>query len=322
LILKHYEIEKKLILNERTYLGNKGKCRYCGKDSSEVKFKKIAHAIPELLGNKFLFSNDECDECNSYFDRHLENDLANFFGISRTTSQILGKKGVPKTKSSGGDRVEVINGDIMIIQSAESDSYKHLDEQTVRISSSPTPYVPINVYKCFVKIALSALPEYALRGFSECIHWVRHNHEPAKFDARLLKMYVTMVPGKNPFRHIWLIIFKRTGDKKEYPYMTCMIAFSNYMFQFVIPFNKKDKYLNLEKIQLPIFPMINGMRLPGQAPNVNPNTQSIDLSGKNSVSQPNNVDMHIEQPMSKIDQHELPEEIRNRIMELGLEFKK
>lgn len=321
MILKHYEIQTNLILNKRIHLGNKEQCRYCGKNSSEVKFKKIAHAIPELLGNKFLFSNDECDECNSYFDQNLENNLANFLGISRTTSQILGKKGVPKTKSSNGDRVEVINKDIVVIQSEGSDSYENLDEQTVRISSSPTPYIPINVYKCFVKIALSVLQESSLRGFSECIRWVRFNHEPAKFDARLLKMYMTMVPGNNPFPHIWLMIFKRTGDKNKYPYMTCRIAFSNYIFQFVIPFNRKDKYLNLEKIQLPIFPMINGVRLPGQAPNVKPNIQSIDLSGKNSVSPANNAYMHIEQPMNEIDLNEIPEEIKNRIIELGLKFK-
>ncbi|MBO2578401.1 HNH endonuclease [Shewanella algae] len=323
MIFEHYKHERNLILDKKIYLGSKGKCRYCGKSNQEVKFKKIAHAIPELLGNKYLFSNDECDDCNSYFDKHLENNLANFLGISRTTSQILGKKGVPKAKSRSGDRIEAINGDIVIIQTEESDAYKLLDEQTLRISSSPTPYTPINVYKCFVKIALSAVPEYALKNFSECLRWVRYNHKPAKFNPKMLKMHMTMVPGKNPFRHIWLQIFKRVMDKKKYPYMTCVIAFSNYMFQFVIPFNKHDKYLSPDKIQLPIFPMIDGLNLPGQAPNAKPHTRSIDLSGTSSISIPNNAYMHIEHPMDEINLEldQVPEEIKNRIKELGLEFK-
>lgn len=322
LIFDHYDIEISLILNKRIYLGNKGICRYCGKSDREVKFRKIAHSIPELLGNKYLFSNDECDDCNSYFDKNLENNLANFLGVSRTTSQVVGKKGVPKTKSPNGDRVEAINGDIIIIQTKESETYKLLDEKTARISSSPTPYVPINVYKCFVKMALSALPEYALKNFSECIRWVSSRYEPANFDSKVLKMYVTIVPGKNPFRHVWLQIFKRTGDRKKYPYMTCVVAFSNYMFQFIIPFNKNDKYLNQEKIQLPIFSTINGMILPGQAPNLKPTTYSINLSGKKSISVPNNAYMHIQQPESELELDDVPEEIKNRIKELGLEFKK
>src|SRR5690606_16066344 len=135
-----------------------------------------------------------------------------------------------------GDRIEVINQNIVIIQKENSDSFEHLDETTIRIGSTPSSYVPVNVYKCFVKIALSVLPDYSLSSFSECIRWVRHNHKPAKFDSRLLKMHMTMLPGKSPFSTLWLMLFKRTGDQNKYPYMTCMIAFSNYMFQFSVPF--------------------------------------------------------------------------------------
>ncbi|USA44932.1 HNH endonuclease [Acinetobacter sp. C26M] len=318
---ENYKSEVNLILDKRIYLGEKGKCRYCGKSAPAVTFKKIAHAIPELLGNKFLFSNDECDICNSYFDKHLENNLANFLGVSRTTSQISGKKGVPNTKSSGGDRIEAINGDIVIIHSEESEILKPLDHKTVMISSSSTTYVPINVYKCLVKIALSAMPAYALKGFNECFRWIRYNEEPAKFDSKTLTLNITMVPGINPFRKLWLQIYKRTGDKGKFPYMICIIAFSNYMFQFVIPFNKKDKYLNQDKIQIPIFPMLNGLILPGQAPNIKPSFQSVDLSGKSKVSTPNVSYMHIEKEEKLITPNDLPEEIKRRIKSLGLEFK-
>lgn len=321
MILEHYKSEINLVLDERIYLGKKGRCRYCGKSAPDVTFKKIAHAMPELLGNKFLFSNDECDICNSYFDKHLENNLANFLGISRTTSQVHGKKGVPTTKSSGGDRVEAINGDIVVIHAENSEIIKAVGEKTIMISSSPTPYVPVNVYKCFVKIALSAMPAYALQGFSECLRWIRYNNEPAKFDPRILKMNVTMVPGKSPFRKIWLQIYKRTGDKEKYPYMVCVISFSNYMFQFAVPFNKKDKHLKIEKFQPPVFPMINGLRLPGQAPNIKPSVQSIDLSGKKSISPPNVSYMHIDQTETALELDDVPEEIKSRIKSLGLEFK-
>ena len=127
MIFENYKHEVNIILNKKVYIGNKGVCRYCGKNNSQVNFKKLAHAIPELLGNKYLFSNDECDDCNSYFDKHLENNLANFLGISRTTSQVVGKKGIPKVKSSSGDRIEAIAGDIFIIQTEQSEAVTLLD---------------------------------------------------------------------------------------------------------------------------------------------------------------------------------------------------
>jgi len=92
--------------------------------------------------------------------------------------------------------------------------------------------------------------------------------------------------------------------------MICVLAFSNYMFQFVIPFNKHDKYLNPNKVQLPIFPTMPGMRLPGQAPNVKPHVQVIDLTGEISISRPNTAFMNTESSMEEISLDQVPEHIK------------
>ena len=76
-----------------------------------------------------------------------------------------------------------------------------------------------------MKIALAAVPEYALKNFSECTQWVRYNEKPKSFDSKLLKMYMTMVPDINPFRDIWLQIYKRTGDKKIPLHDLCVSIF-------------------------------------------------------------------------------------------------
>ena len=54
---------KKIILGEK----EDRKCRFCGKRPPEVSFRKIAHAIPEALGNKSIQSLYECDSCNEAF---------------------------------------------------------------------------------------------------------------------------------------------------------------------------------------------------------------------------------------------------------------
>lgn len=54
-------------------------CRFCKQKYPSVKFNSVAHTISEALGNKKLITNDECDECNSYFDKNIER----FYSLSR-----------------------------------------------------------------------------------------------------------------------------------------------------------------------------------------------------------------------------------------------
>jgi hypothetical protein len=54
--------------NKQIILGSKPfKCRFCGGKPPERTFKKRAHAVSELLGNKVMKSLYECDTCNERF---------------------------------------------------------------------------------------------------------------------------------------------------------------------------------------------------------------------------------------------------------------
>jgi len=66
-------------------------CRYCGCSYTTMTFKKIAHIVPELMGNANLISDYECDSCNALFSKY-ENDLANFLGIARTLTAAKAKE--------------------------------------------------------------------------------------------------------------------------------------------------------------------------------------------------------------------------------------
>lgn len=58
------------------YYGHKENriCRFCGKKEPDVSFSKIAHALPESIGNHVLATYYECDVCNDFFGRNLENE--------------------------------------------------------------------------------------------------------------------------------------------------------------------------------------------------------------------------------------------------------
>lgn len=306
-LFENYKLYKHYVLNKRIDIGEKGKCRYCNKTNKEVTFRKVAHSFPELIGNKFLFSFDECDECNSYFDKYLENNLANFLGISRTLCQVKGKKGIPKYKSSEEERIEVIGHDFIIIQNHDSNLVDLNDEQkTINFNHELTQYkyIPINVYKCFLKMALSILPPKELKMYKNCINWVRFNKIPDKFDTRLLKMHCTFIPG-NLSHDIQILLYKRTGDRSKYLNLTCVLFFDNYIFYFIIPsFGKDDKDLKIDAFDF-IFPF------------------NVDLTSSELITNSNDASMrYIGDWKENIPLEEIPEDIKKRIKGLGLTFQK
>jgi hypothetical protein len=71
-------------------------CQFCGKHSPDTTFRTDAHIFPEFLGNRYLVSDFECDQCNNKFGREYENDLANFLGPVLLMQGIRGKDGVGK----------------------------------------------------------------------------------------------------------------------------------------------------------------------------------------------------------------------------------
>ena len=320
---ENYKKIQDLVLTTRTFMGQKGSCRYCGKNEPEVKFSKIAHSLPELIGNKYLFSNDECNECNGYFDQHLENNLANFLGLQRTISQVKGKKGIPKFKSKNGDRVESIGGDIVVIQTDGSELSNLVGERSIEFKADKNTFTPISVYKCFVKMALSVLPENKLSQFRECIEWVRYDKKPNNFNKEALKMLYTFVPGISPFEKIAIAIWEKRTTEKSHPHMICILSFSNHMFQFTIPFSEVD--ISFAKSKLNFIPYLMPQSIKLLPKQMGPPQVSwMNLTDDAPVKVEEQTWMGYEKWEEKSieDISEIPEEIRKRIADLGLQFKK
>jgi hypothetical protein len=61
-------------------------CRFCKRKAPEVKFRQKAHALPELIGNRYVFIKTECDDCNKFFSENLEDHFAKFLRVCEKTS--------------------------------------------------------------------------------------------------------------------------------------------------------------------------------------------------------------------------------------------
>ncbi|MGD9678724.1 MAG: HNH endonuclease [Vulcanibacillus sp.] len=195
----NYDIMANYILdgNKKIVLGDKKnqKCRFCGRMASDTKFRMEAHAIPELVGNKILFTNYECDECNQKFSNLLEDHLAAYLSIWRTLMQICGKRGIPKYKKNNS-QIYVDESKVNIITYVDNNILQAGEKnRELKIEGTREPYVPIAVYKCFVKMALSIIPGNELSNVNWALEWVGESaHNNSKFNIKPLIIHTAFTP--------------------------------------------------------------------------------------------------------------------------------
>lgn len=165
--LASYEIQQVTVSNVKNNVirlkpKKQRSCRFCHKNFPETSFGNIAHLIPKSLGNTTLKSDFECDTCNNKFSL-LETDFNSFLGIYRAFNPINDKKIKFKTNTIVAKEITLSTGKRVtwIINQNLNERGFSLNLDTGEGNSSfykPT-YIPLNVYKLFLKIGLSCLPQ-------------------------------------------------------------------------------------------------------------------------------------------------------------------
>jgi hypothetical protein len=157
---KVYYLVRALVPEGKIFLGTKEnqKCRFCGRDYTKNSFRKLAHIIPEFMGNKYAFSYYECDSCNEHFGR-MEYSLSNLAGVLNSFSLVKGKKGYAKFKGNMED-LEVFGTDqnSLTLRSTKSDHPETFlydkENQKIIVDVNQLGYIPMDVYKALVKIGI------------------------------------------------------------------------------------------------------------------------------------------------------------------------
>lgn len=247
--LKGENIENK----DKKFIGDKNrrKCRFCGKEKEETTFKKVAHAIPELVGNKVLISFEECDECNEIFSK-LESELANYISFERSTTGIRGKTGIPTYKNKSGLRIEhdKEKKNRFIIQDYidSGNTIEDTIDNSFTIKGERSPFIPIAVYKCFVKMALSIMPKHYLPYFWVTFDWIREEDHSLR-ESVVCKVFEQFIPGARPFNDIEMILALRKWQSSENtPFCIFLICFGNFCYQVYLPFAGPDIIESEERV--------------------------------------------------------------------------
>src|SRR5687767_7083946 len=132
----------------KSHLGTKmDSCRFCGATRVSGSFSTDSHTIPQLLGNRYLLSHYECDDCNKLFSSY-DDSLGNYLGLYRTMSLTKGRK-IPKFKDEDSGMVAMAESDgtLSIILPNLDDLEKSFESKEWTIKGNNKPHIPIHTFK-------------------------------------------------------------------------------------------------------------------------------------------------------------------------------
>ncbi|MHC1752589.1 HNH endonuclease [Humidesulfovibrio sp.] len=284
---RYYDVAAKYELSRgrKIWLGKKENriCRFCGRNAEQTKFNTTAHAFPEFIGNKSLLSNYECDECNNFFSRTIEDNFDKFTSTERTFYNVDGKKGVPSIRSDDHkSRIEMTERGLRIT-SQENSSFVALDEvnKELTVKRKTPKFVPRLAYKCLVKMALSMMPEEDFECFKELVQWIMiRDFRGDKIEADSLLVQKSFTPVSRVVDHVAAMLFRRRDDNIYLPHFIFNLEFSNFTYCLALPFSKKDAHLQGKMTSYPSFPA----RLHGRIPSCNIVYTYLNLSKNEVVS--------------------------------------
>ena len=140
-------------------------------------FSKQAHVVPAGLGNRKLFTLEECDQCNEFLSS-LENDLVNSFSLERVFGLIRPRRGSPRHQHPGSRSwltadVRARSTYIRAASWEENIRVRRVGETAIEIEARCLPYSPMRAARGLACLALRAIPADRLSEWSHVVAWVR-----------------------------------------------------------------------------------------------------------------------------------------------------
>ncbi len=229
----------------RSLLGERGRCRYCS-IRGQGKFRKRAHTVPEALGNRWIISLDECDDCNEIFacyDDHLANSVSPFL----TLGGIKGKQHkIRQTGRSAGDSVLICEpaGGLSMRTVAEPQDHISLDPIAQKLQfAMPIPGVPFRpryAYKSVVRTGLALMPEVELEHFRLIRAWLLDKDDAVEFPCLDVAMSFSSISNAPP--SVAAVLLRRADPTDPTPYMLFFLCAGSICLQIDLMSDQKDDH--------------------------------------------------------------------------------
>lgn len=212
-------------------------CRFCNKKQPEVTFNNVAHAVSEALGNKVLILNEECDECNSFFDQFVERDFIYLHDMARTVFGVKNKKNkIPKLVGQNFTlSMDEKNQIGIAIKEAEIEQVNKKLPERCTLNTGNTIKLQ-NIYKALCKYALSVIDSSQLSHFKETIRWLKGDLELEKLPLVATLNNYNLFAEKSE-----LTLFLRNSNNFDVPFLVGQFRFAFYLYIFIVPMSSNDK---------------------------------------------------------------------------------
>jgi hypothetical protein len=169
---------------------------------------------------------------------------------------IIGKKGPPEYVSKGGKsrlRFDPADKNILLLEQEGSLLASH-DEFNRRLTYffPCTKFVPLEIYRCLVKIGFAALPAAELPYFEVTRKWLLTKQPIARWDCCALAECVfsfSTVPTAKPMLRIW----KRRRGAPPSPYLMAGFSLTHFSFMFPMPPAPMDRWKSGDNVFIPWF---------------------------------------------------------------------
>lgn len=239
-IMNNYELitfdlekDRKIKIGENDR--DKRVCRFCKEKQPNVEFRKEAHAISEALGNKKLILNEECDNCNKFFDENIERDFVYYHDFVRTIFGVKGKDNKLPTMKGKNFKFskDKDSNNLSMLFNMEDDNGKNLPKNIILETGQKIKRQ--NIYKALCKFALSVLNTKYLIHFDDTIKWLKNEKKVIQLPKiSVLNSYhfFTKIPN--------ITLYLRNNNNKKIPYLIGEFKFTYYVYIFIIPFSNQD----------------------------------------------------------------------------------
>ncbi len=231
------------------YIGEAGRCRFCGR-SDGATFRTRAHTFPEALGNRWVFSRDECDDCNRLFGVY-EDALVSALRPFLTLGGVSGKNGVPQTGRSAGNHVmrhdRVDGRRRLLIQQRNvvpdehvrtSPDGRHLQ---LNLPVEAIPFRPRRAYKALSKIGLSLLPVELLPEYSKLLGWLQTRED--QLDFPVLEVGLSFGSIGNALPVVCAALLQRVDPADPIPHLYLLFCAGSICAQMALMSDRLEDHL-------------------------------------------------------------------------------
>ena len=146
------------------------RCWFC-READPRAFKKVAHLVPQALGNKHLVTAEECDSCNTdYFANEIDDSFLKALQPYRLLHAARGQRGrltLPKSSKSES-RVKLAVPERRVVELTDSDADPMIEELDfesgeIVVTMDVPSHDPLAVPKALARMGILVSTELSVR---------------------------------------------------------------------------------------------------------------------------------------------------------------